>query len=72
MRLSLKMMANATFVVVFCSSYETRAEDNNEHPSSLSFVFILALQKTIMSLPTYCRLLQLKKKTKKTQKPKRG
>jgi len=32
-------MTNATFVLVFCSFYETRVENNNKCALSLSFVF---------------------------------
>jgi hypothetical protein len=70
-RLGQKMMTNAMFVVIFSSSYETRAENNDKHTLSLSF-FFFALPKIVTSLPTPCRLLQLKKKTKKTQKIRRG
>jgi len=33
------MMMNVTSVVVFCFFYETKAKDNNERASSLSFIF---------------------------------
>jgi hypothetical protein len=56
------------FIVIFYS-YETRIEDNKERASSLSFVFFLALEKTMMGLPTHRHLLQLKKKEKKHKKP---
>jgi hypothetical protein len=72
MKLRQKMMTNATFIVVFYFSYETRVEDNNECTLSLSSIFFLALQKTMMNLPTHRCLLQLKKKTKKTQNPRKG
>jgi hypothetical protein len=67
-RLGQKMTTNATFVVVFWSSYETKVEDNDEHTLSLSFVFFLTLQKTMMNLPTYRHFLQLKKKKNKHKK----
>jgi len=38
-RLWQEMMTNATFIVVFCFSYETKAKHNNEHTSSLFFFF---------------------------------
>jgi hypothetical protein len=68
-RLRQKMTMNAMFVLIFCSSYETRVEDNNKHASSSFSIFFLTLQKTMMNLPTHHCLLQLKKKKKKTQKP---
>ncbi len=37
--------SNATFIVVFCLSYETRVEDNNEHASSLSSFFFSCIAK---------------------------
>ncbi len=67
-RLRQKMTTKATFVIVFCSSNETRAEDNNKRTSSLSSIFFLTLQKTMTSLPTYHRLLQFKKKNTHTHK----
>ncbi len=33
------MTMNRTFIVVFCSSYETRVKHNDKRPSSLSSVF---------------------------------
>jgi hypothetical protein len=41
-------------------------------PCPYLLLFFLALQKTMMSLPTHSHLLQLKTKTKNTQKTKRG
>jgi hypothetical protein len=39
------MMMNATFVVVFWSSYETKAEANDEHAWSFSFTFFSCIAK---------------------------
>jgi hypothetical protein len=33
------MTMNATFVVIFCFFYETKAKDNNERTLSFSFIF---------------------------------
>ncbi len=62
------MTTNVAFVVIFWSFYETKTEHDNEHASSLFFVFFLTLQKTMMSLPTYRCFLQFKEKKNKYKK----
>ncbi len=51
-----KMMTSAIFIVIFWSSYEAMAKDNNELTSS-SFFFFLTLQKMTTILSTRCHLL---------------
>jgi hypothetical protein len=72
MKLRQKITTNATFVVVFYFSYETRIENNDERASSLSSIFFLALQKTMMNLPTCHYLLQFKKKKENQKKTTRS
>jgi hypothetical protein len=60
-------MTNATFVVVFCFSYETGQKTTTNAPHPCLF-FFLTLQKTMTNLPTHRHLLQFKKKNTKTHK----
>ncbi len=68
-RLWQKMTTNATFVVIFCFSYETRVKDNNERVLSLSsslFPYIVENNDE----PPHSSLSSVIQKKKKTQEPK--
>jgi hypothetical protein len=62
------MMTNATFVVVFCSSYETTTEDNNERASSLFSILFSCIAKDTDE-PLYpSSSFAIQEKKKKTHK----
>jgi len=64
------MTKNAIFIVIFCFSYETKTEDNNERTLSLSSFFFSCIakdnDKPLHSLSSFA--IQ-KKKKKKKKKP---
>ncbi len=63
------MTTNAPFIVIFCSSYETKAKDNGENASSLSFVFFPYIVKDNDEPPhSLSSFANFKKKQKKKHK----